>query len=324
MVIIFYYSTYGANSYLDFQVSDRCPAFPLNVKRVQKSWPSVHSSRICLIFVMLLRLLSGRRQTSQFDRYFSILQLQLPFILKKTYIMSRRISFRKGSFVFGILAFVGIAFSSCKKDNLETQPVPVAGLMVFNLSPDQSPVSVSLSGNQLPTGPIAYPAFSGRYLNIYAGNRRVESFGASAQLLDTVTYNFEPNKYYSVFVVGADDNYRNIVSYDNYDSLTASSGKAYVRYINALPNAGSSSVSITAGATVVNNVAPFGQVSSFTAVDPGNVTINVINEGVPAVNRTVTLAGQKAYTVLITGLPNQADSARTVQIRFIENGTVTD
>jgi hypothetical protein len=33
---------------------------------------------------------------------------------------------------------------------------------------------------------------------------------------------------------------------------------------------------------------------------------------------------QKAYTILLMGQPNQTDSTKAVQIRFIENGTVTN
>jgi hypothetical protein len=126
-------------------------------------------------------------------------------------------------------------------------------------------------------------------------------------------------------VVGSNGNYRNIVSEDNFDSLTASSGKAYVRVINALSSSPSSTVSITSnGANVVNRSANFGEVSEFNGLTPGEITINVTNEGSQPVTRTISISQQKAYSILLTGLPNQADSSKAVQIKFIENGTVTD
>ena len=89
-------------------------------------------------------------------------------------------------------------------------------------------------------------------------------------MLDLTRYTFEKDKYYSVFVVGANGNYKNVVTQDSYDSLTASSGKAYVRYINAVPDLSAPRVTITSnGSNVSNNIASFGQVSQFIAVTPG-------------------------------------------------------
>jgi hypothetical protein len=233
---------------------------------------------------------------------------------------------RRGLIVFGSLLMFSVVFTACKKNHDDVQQTPVAAVMAFNLVPDQQSVQIAFSGNLLPGGPLAYPSYTGRYLNAYAGNRVIQSFSAAAnQPLDSVSYTLEPNKFYSVFVVGANGNYKNIVAVDNYDSLTASSGKAYVRYINALPNAPSSNVSISAnGTNVASGNAAFGNVSAFVPVTPGDVTINVTNEGAVNANRTISLAQHKAYTVLLAGLPNQTDSTKSVQIRFVENGTVTD
>jgi hypothetical protein len=240
--------------------------------------------------------------------------------------MIRKFLSRRVLLALGSILAVSLIFSACKKNNDEVTQTPVAGLMAFNLAPDQPGVYVSLSGNLLGGGAITYPGFTGQYLNIFPGNRLVESFSASGnQGLDSLTYNFEPKKYYSVFVLGAGSNYKNVVTVDNYDSLTASSGKAYVRFINGLSNAANSNVSITSGGSnVVNKSAAFGEVSEFLAVNPGDISVAVSNDGAANANRTIQVAEHKAYTILLTGLPNQADSSRSVQVRFVENGTVTD
>jgi hypothetical protein len=239
--------------------------------------------------------------------------------------MTRTTFFSCRGSAFAALAFLCLSFVSCKKDDLNVDQPPAAALMAYNLVPDQAGVTFRLSGNPLPTGPLAYPGYSGRYLPIYTGARTVAVSGSGGQLMDSMTYAFEADKFYSAFIVGASNNYRLVVSHDNYDSLTASSGSAYVRYINALSNAGASTVTISAGGSnVVNVAAPYAQVSGFVAVNPGPVTVSVANESVAAVNRTITLDGRKAYTILLVGLPNQTDSAKSVQIRYIENGTVTD
>ncbi len=239
--------------------------------------------------------------------------------------MIRKSLFRKGIIVLSSVFMMGILFTACKKNDDVVQP-DLAALMAFNLSPDQQGVRVALSGNLLPGGPLSYSSFTGRYLNVYPGNRIVESFDASTNnTIDSSAYNFKADKFYSLFVVGANGNYKNIVTEDNYDSLTASSGKSYIRYINAIPDSSLATVKFTAGGNnLVNTTAAFGKVSSFIPVTPGDVNISVDNDGSVNANRSITVAGQKAYTVLIMGLPNQTDSLKAVQIKFIENGTVTD
>lgn len=227
---------------------------------------------------------------------------------------------------FASMLAIGIFLSACNKNNDDVPQTPVAALMAFNLVPEEQGVGVALSGNLLPGGSLPYTSFTGRYLNIYPGSRVVESFNtATNQTLDSLAYTFEQNKYYSLFVVGSNGNYKNVVAADNFDSFTASSGKAYVRYVNAVEGSTGSSVTVSSGGTnVVNENATFGHVSNFVAVAPGDLNVGIANDGSVNKSRTISVAQQKAYTILLMGLPNQTDSAKAVQIRFIENGTVTD
>lgn len=236
--------------------------------------------------------------------------------------MIRKFMLRKSVMVAVSVLSIAVLFSACKKDKSETMQNQVSALMAFNLATDQPVVSVGLSGN-LFGAPLNYGSFTGNYLNVYSGSRQVSSFSGSDTLLDSLAYNFEPGKYYSLFVVGANNNYKNVVVQDNYDSLTASSGKAYVRYVNAVAGSSSSNVSISNDeGNIVSNSASLGQVSPFIAVTPGSLNVNVSNEA--TASRTITVAQQKAYTILLMGQPAQSDSTKAVQIRFIENGTVTD
>ncbi len=236
--------------------------------------------------------------------------------------MIRKFLLRRSIVVAAAAVSIAVVFSACMKDKNELPQDQVSGLMAFNLATDQPVVSVGLSGNQL-GAPLNYGSFTGSYLNIYSGNRQVSAYGSSNTLLDSTTHLFEPGKYYSVFVVGTNDNYTNVVVRDNYDSLTASSGKAYVRYVNAIAGTSSSNVAISNGeGNIVSNTATTGHVSPFVAVTPGSLNVTVSNE--TTANRTINVAQQKAYTILLMGQPNQTDTTKAVQIRFIENGTVTD
>lgn len=237
--------------------------------------------------------------------------------------MIRKFLSRKSILAVVSMLSIAVLFSACKKDKGDVVQTPVSALMAFNLATDQPLVSVGLSGNLFGGASLGYGSYTGTYLNVYSGNRQVSSYGASNNLLDSLTYPFEQGKYFSLFVVGTNNNYKNVLVQDNYDSLTASSGKAYVRYVNAIAGAGSSNVAISSnGTNVVSNSASFGQVSPFVAVTPGSLSVNVSNEA--SASRTITVEQQKAYTILLMGQPNQTDSTKAVQIRFIQNGAVTD
>ena len=241
--------------------------------------------------------------------------------------MTRKFFFSSNRTLFmaGLLAITAL-FTACKKNESDVIQQPVAGLMAFNLVPDLPAVAITLSGNLIPGGELPYTSYSGRYLNVYPGNRIIGTYNAQTSArLDSLGYDFDQNKYYSLFVVGANDNYKNVVVVDNYDSLTASSGKSYVRYINAIPEEATARVTInSAGSNLADDDVEFMYVSDFIAVDPGDLSVSIDNEKNVNKNRTINVAQSKAYTILLTGIPNAADTNQAVQIRYIENGTVTD
>lgn len=228
------------------------------------------------------------------------------------------------AFAFSSLLLLGVAFSACNKsNNNDNEDVPVAGLMAFNLAPDVSQASVTLGGNNLSSGPLAFNAYTGGYLAIYTGSRSVGSYNYNTGAeLDAVTYDFQADKYYSVFVVGADTGHRNVVVQDNFDSLSATAGKAYVRYINAIPDASNPTVTIASnGTNVVNDNAAFASVSDFTAINTGEITINVTNGGSISANRTINVEERGLYTILLSGNPGGTGD-QAVGIKYITNGTL--
>jgi hypothetical protein len=227
------------------------------------------------------------------------------------------------------LAAAGLAvlvFSSCRKTD-DTPATPVSGLMVFNLASDKpAGIGVALSNNSITNFPIAYAGFTGGYLSVYPGSYSVQAFdGNNSAPLTGTNVSFLPKKYYSLFVTGANNVYSNVFSEDNYDSLSATNGQAYIRYINAIPDSSNPVVTITANGTAVsNNAAHYGTVSAFTQVAPGQLAINVSNDASIQTSRTITIEGQKAYTILLIGVPGSTDATKTVQIKFVENGRLTE
>jgi len=231
---------------------------------------------------------------------------------------------RKLFTVSGIL-MSALLFVGCNKNNDNDQAeTPVAGVMAANLATDLPPIGVALSGRALSYSPLMYTSFTGGYLPVYPGNRPVSAYDASTGVsYATANYTFEPEKFYSLFVVGANENYRNVIVNDDFSSLSATNGKAYIRYINAIPDSAQSTVTITAnGSNAVNENASFASVSQFVEIEPGTVTIDVSNGSTVAANRTISVEQRKVYTVLLIGDP--ASTSAEVQIRYIENGTLDE
>ncbi|MEJ7588304.1 MAG: DUF4397 domain-containing protein [Ferruginibacter sp.] len=122
--------------------------------------------------------------------------------------------------------------------------------------------------------------------------------------------------------MGANGTYRNVIVNDDLDTLSAAGGQAFVRYINAIPDSSKPLITLTAnGAELSNRSEAFGNVSSFSGVNPGDITIKVANGTTIAANPTITLEKGKIYTILLVGLPGSVDPAKAVQVKFITNGT---
>jgi hypothetical protein len=219
-----------------------------------------------------------------------------------------------------LLVSVGL-LSSCKKNLENNSNIPVAALMAFNLTPDNAALGLALSGNLLTNNALGYTNYTGGYLNIYPGERAVQAFDqVKDSTLVTSGFNFEANKYYSLFVVGNKGNYKNLVVHDSIDSLASSTGKAYVRYVNAVPD--SSVMNVSIDGSVDNPASKFATVSDFTAVNPGDVKISITGNNEISANRTISFESGKIYTVLLVGDPAATDNAKTVQIKYILNGNL--
>jgi hypothetical protein len=226
------------------------------------------------------------------------------------------------------LVTIAVLFTACLKDkDNNNADIPASGLMAFNLAPDQESVAIALSGNWLTPQPLGFSNFTGVYRNIYTGNREVATYDYPAtEPLAASNQNFEDGKYYSLFVIGYADHYRNVIATDNFDSLSATAGKAYVRYINAIADSVNASAVTVAkgGSNVISENAAFGQVSEFTAVDPGEISVAVKQGSAIDASRSITVEEKKVYTILLQGVPGETGDAKKVQIKFVNNGTLTD
>lgn len=239
--------------------------------------------------------------------------------------MKKFFSTRRLLAVTAATAFL-LIFASCKKSNNENPDIPVSGLMAFNLAPEKQGIAFTLSGNNLTNAPLTYPNYTGGYLGVYTGPRTITALDASnGNTIASFDHTFEQDKYYSLFLTGYGDAYKNIIVTDPIDTLSATSGKAYIRYINAIADSVSQpKVTVTDNTgNVIDEDAAFTNVSVFTAVAPGSITIDVNNGSDIQANRSITVEDKKVYTALLIGVPGSTDPDQNVQVRYIENGTLS-
>jgi hypothetical protein len=229
-----------------------------------------------------------------------------------------------GSFGVPVLGLVlaMLLFAACKKQDVNQVNTPAAGVMAFNLAVDKPAVGFALSGGTaLGNAALNYTGYTGIYLPVYTGTREVRAFEYfSGATIATTSKTFLDSAYYSAFLMGANGNYRTVVVKDDVETPTPVAGKAWVRYVNAIPDS-ASAVSVTIGSNTETSA--YATVSAFTPVAAGPVTFAVSNGGTINASRTITLEENKVYTVLLAGLPNPTDPEKVVQIRFIQNGTAT-
>ena len=220
-----------------------------------------------------------------------------------------------------------VLFSACKKQDLNNASLPpLAGLMAFNLSPDQPAVGFDVASNRLANNAYGYTNYTGVYLPVYTGTSEVRAFDFNTgSTLAFSNLNFSDSSYYSTFLLGANGNYRNITVMDNLNLLAATNGKAWVRYVNAIPDSTTNPVIMVSsnGDNNITDTAHYGSVSDFVQVSAGQVNASIGNGTTISASRAMTLEENKIYTFLFVGIPAAADTGRAVQIRFIQNGSIT-
>ncbi|HRD57404.1 MAG TPA: hypothetical protein PK504_05110 [Ferruginibacter sp.] len=217
------------------------------------------------------------------------------------------------------LSLLAIVFllSSCSKNNNDNR-IPRAGFMAFNLAPDKPAIGYTLSGNQLAYTPLGYTSYTGNYLPISIGQREVRTFDFNnGNTIATSQQSFLDSAYYSAFLVGAVGVYSNVIVRDEFENVLPVTGKAWVRYINAVTDT-TARPNITIGTNTETTV--FGSVSSFTEVNAGNLDITIENGSNFRAERTITVAENNIYTILFVGQPGQSDPNLAVQIKYIQNG----
>ncbi|HUP12327.1 MAG TPA: DUF4397 domain-containing protein [Niastella sp.] len=235
--------------------------------------------------------------------------------------MKKQFSFQRFIAVAATVMLMAGVLTACKKTDGVATRIPSAGLMVFNLAPDKDGIGVALSGNLVNSVPLRFTSYNGTYQSIYTGERNIQALDLSDSIFAESTSTFEDNNYYSLFVTGNNGVYKAVTVKDDVDS-SATADKAYVRYINAIPDSSAPQVTFAvSGTNILEGAASFNTVTPFTAVSGGEVKVSLAGENMAA-DRTFTIENGHVYTVLLVGVPGATDAAKKVQIRFVENGVI--
>jgi hypothetical protein len=272
----------------------------------------------------VLFLLKCNEQPGRLALFFpySSCHLVYLFIFKMCVMKERNLFFNLKTWAVTAIAASSLLFTACNKDDDDTNDTNLAGVMAFNLAPDGRAVGFVASDRLITGNPIVFNSYTGAYLGVLPGSQTVGAVNfIGGGTLTSETFNFEADKYYSIFLVGNDPDYDQVIVEDKLETL-ATSSQAFVRYVNAIPDPSNPTVTVAVnGTNVINEAAAFKTVSEFTAIDPGAVTITVSNGGTISATRTINLDAQKVYTILLSGKPGGAGEF-AVQVKFIQNGSV--
>lgn len=223
-----------------------------------------------------------------------------------------------------LLVFAGIIlFVSCKKD-IHHSSDPKASVMAFNLTIDRPSIGYLISNTYLTDEPLAY-LNSTVYLPVFSGSAKVKLFDATTDtILSNTSFTFGEKKYYSIFAVGARHHYKNIIVNDSFPSLHDSSGKAYVRFVNAIPDSSTATISALspADSVLLSIFSSYTSVSAYKEITPGSVTFKLDAKGFFSIKSAFAIEENKSYTLLLTGMYGEKDPAKSVRIRCLLNGAV--
>jgi hypothetical protein len=226
--------------------------------------------------------------------------------------------------IIGIFTLV-ILFGSCKKSDVNNTRTPAAGLMAFNLIPNSGGIGVAIGNNSLTPQALYFNNYTGTYKAVFTGDRTLESYSfGSGSTLAKENHTFRDSSYYSVFVMGANDVYSNVFVEDSLQNIPNNDKtKTFVRFVNAIPDSSSTTVTISNGGTnIFNSISKFKEVSEFKEIPSGDALVKLNNESTINTSRTITLEKGKIYTVLLTGIPESTNSDFKVDIKFITNATL--
>jgi hypothetical protein len=220
-----------------------------------------------------------------------------------------------------LLTTSALVFSSCSKNEMETPSI--SGLMVVNASPSYGTYNVYINNAVSPAntkGALPFLGTISPYFNITPGANILKFTTASnTESVYTETTNLDQDKAYSYFLINDLPSLSGLLVQDDL-SLT-SAEKAFVRFINLSPDAGSLDLVVSGGAVLVADKA-FKSASEFISADGKPYTLELkdkVSGAVVATKKDVTLTAGKMYTVVAAGMSKPGELQQALRIEVITN-----
>lgn len=220
-----------------------------------------------------------------------------------------------------LLTATTLTFSSCSKDEMETPSI--SGLMVVNASPSYGTYNVYINNVSSPVntkGALPFLGTISPYFNITPGANILKFTTASnTQSVYTETTNLDKDKAYSYFLINDLPNLSGLLVQD--DLSLSSAEKAFLRFINLSPDAGSLDLVVSGGAVLVADKG-FKSSSEFISADAKPYTLALKSKATGAVLGTikdVTLTAGKTYTVVAAGMSKPGELQQALRIEVITN-----
>lgn len=202
--------------------------------------------------------------------------------------------------------------TSCSKDFDNTPAPSVSGLNMINASPTTELLDFFVNNTRGNNENFDFGKKLG-YYNLYSGTSKISMTKKGSQTaLTSESFNFAPERGYSLFVIGKIDSLKFLMVKDSV-SLPAS-GKANVRFVNVSPDAPALNLSVGTAATDLVTDKGYKQYSEFTTIDAATkVSFTAKNKATGAVEATlpdVEIKSGETYTIWVKGLKAATDSTK--------------
>ena len=214
--------------------------------------------------------------------------------------------------------------TSCSVKNGDTTNPQQGYFLVANISPDASPLNITINGSPF-AGGFGYGNYT-PYYSTTAGSYMF-AFYTNASTTTPVlssTVDIAPSTSYSYFII---DSFSKVKSSFVQDNVVVPGGDSvYIRFFNFSPNAGTVALTDSASKTDLYTSRTFNDqsttpvYSNFKRMLSGTYTLQLkLSDSTIASSKTYTLTAGRGYTFFAKGLLNSSSDSTAIGIGSINN-----
>ncbi|MBL3658499.1 DUF4397 domain-containing protein [Fulvivirga sediminis] len=225
----------------------------------------------------------------------------------------------KTLFYLTIFLFGTFSLTSClDSDDPTAEYTPISLIAIYQGVPDLE-VEIELDSQTITTKALEFEDYT-KYHSYPVGQRNFKFESKSGDSLASVSFRFEENYYYSIFLSGTDTTVRPILTKD-----TPISGgledEAAVRFINLSPDSDLLALRVKDSETNLFTYSPFRAVSSFSKLNSAPTVFEIVNPDgdVLASSTSYRLNMRSYHTVIAQGYVEPKDGLPRLKIKILSN-----